>query len=158
MNIWLNETSLIQMREEASAWAPLETGGILLGYTSGESDVVVNTVIGTGPKAKHYRHRYEHDAEYEQSECKRLFERSGHPDFYLGDWNTHPGGRARMSWLDRKTLALIAKRGETIPRPVTLILGEPGWEVSAWRCQRLNLFGNPVSRDLDVHIFEKKPL
>lgn len=148
MNIWLNKACLSQMREEASLWAPLETGGILLGYTSAENDVVVTTVIGSGPKAKHYRHRYEHDAEYERAESSRLYMRSGNPDFYLGDWHTHPGGRARMSWLDRKTLADIVKRGETIAGPITLILGEPPWELCAWRCQRLNIFGIPVIRDL----------
>lgn len=136
------------MRAEAAQWAPLETGGILLGYVSAEDDVVVSTVIGAGPKAKHYRHRYEHDAEFERSEASRLYMRSGAPDFYLGDWHTHPGARARMSWTDRRTLADIFKRKEAIEAPITLILGEPSWTPFAWRCQRLNLFGMPVTRDL----------
>ena len=150
MNIWLNDECLSQMREEASLWSPLETGGILLGYTSAENDVIVTTVIGAGPKAKHFRSRYEHDAEYERFEADRLYKRTGDPDFYLGDWHTHPGGRARMSWLDRKTLASIAKRGETIAGPVTMILGEPNWKLCAWRCQRLNLLGMPVVEDLCI--------
>ena len=148
MNIWLNKQCLSQMRTEASRWVPLETGGILLGYTSADDDLVVTTVIGCGPKAKHYRHRYEHDAEYERAEASRLYMQSGAPDFYLGDWHTHPGGRARMSWLDRKTLAAMVKQGETVVGPVTLILGEPDWTLCAWRCQRLNLFGMPVTHDL----------
>ena len=148
MNIWLTEHCLAQMRTDATRWSPLETGGILLGYTSAEDDVVVTSVIGSGPTAKHYRHRYEHDAEYERSEASRLYMQSGAPDFYLGDWHTHPGGRARMSWTDRRTLADIFKRKEAIAAPITLILGEPDWTPCAWRCQRLNLFGMPVTRDL----------
>jgi integrative and conjugative element protein (TIGR02256 family) len=148
MNIWLSEECLSQMRVEAAEWAPLETGGILLGYVSGEHDVVVNAVIGSGPKAKHYRHRYEHDSEYERAEASRIYMRSGAPDFYLGDWHTHPGGRASMSWLDRKTLAAMARKGETIPGPITLILGEPHWEPGAWRCLRVNIFGMPLVREL----------
>lgn len=92
---------------------------------SNEQNVVVNTVIGSGHKAKHYRHRYEHHSEYERQKQAGFYMRSGARDFYLGDWHMHPGGRACMNWVDRKTLAAIARKGETILGPITLILGEP---------------------------------
>lgn len=42
---------------------------------------------------------------------------------YLGDWHTHPGGRARPSHLDKKTLGDIAAfDAARQPNPVMLIV------------------------------------
>ena len=153
MNIWLPETSLAQMRAEASHWSPLETGGILLGYVSESDEIVVTTAIGSGPKAKRTETRYVHDVEYEIAQAERLYMKSGKPDLYLGDWHTHPGGRGLMSWLDRKTLLDIAKSGTALHQPIMLILEEPAWGVCAWRFRRQNLLRLPVIALMEVHVY-----
>lgn len=133
--VWLPEAAYGEMIAEANVRSPLETGGVLLGYRSSNGcDAVVTTVIGPGPKAKHSSHRFVPDYEFQEAEIARLYHRSPHELFYLGDWHTHPGGAAEMSARDKKALKRISTHTDArVPEPIMVILaGGPTWKNSAW--------------------------
>lgn len=111
------------MLAEAARMAPLETGGMLLGYRVGD-EVVVQAITGPGPDAKHHRARFEPDAAWQQQELERVYAESGRITTYLGDWHTHPAGVPVPSRRDRKTARKVAReKSARAPRPLTAILG-----------------------------------
>jgi integrative and conjugative element protein (TIGR02256 family) len=131
--LWLPASVLESMRAEADRSAPNETGGLLVGYWSGDTAVVVST-IGPGPRAKHRRTWFEPDGEWQNAELARVYEVSGRVHTYVGDWHSHPGARAEMSETDRATMFAIAADADArAPRAITVILGGASpWDVRAW--------------------------
>jgi integrative and conjugative element protein (TIGR02256 family) len=115
--------------------APLETGGVLLGYVAGADEPVVTEVIGPGPGAVHDTHRFVPDHEYQVSAIERHYHASGRRLDYLGDWHTHPTGPAELSGTDLAALRAIAEHpAARVPKPVMLVLSAgPAWEPTAWR-------------------------
>jgi integrative and conjugative element protein (TIGR02256 family) len=134
--VWVAREALCAMEREAREKAPRETGGMLLGYRAGRSDapeLVVETVIGPGPRARHGRTRFDPDGAWQRVELARAY-RSRAATTYLGDWHSHPGGTAAPSDLDRRTARAIARRRRArAPQPLMAILfgGRP-WELAAW--------------------------
>ena len=122
--------------EDARRWAPLETGGVLLGYwTDGHSAVVVKDAIHAGPEAVHRDLMFLPDTDYQEREIARRYELSGRVHTYLGDWHAHPGGGSSLSRLDLRTLRTIANSPEaraSFPLMVVAYGGDP-WRLSAWR-------------------------
>jgi integrative and conjugative element protein (TIGR02256 family) len=100
---------MAQMIDDASECEPSETGGVLLGYRAGATDVIVCALIGGGPKAKRRRSDFEPDGEWQEREIAKAYERSGRIHTYVGDWHSHPDGIARPSRRDRETARRIAK-------------------------------------------------
>jgi len=140
--VLLSASAVEPILEEADRAAPDETGGMLLGYIAPDSDpehVVIETVIGPGPSAKHSRHRFEPDAEWQQEQMADIYAGSGRTTTYLGDWHTHPGGVPVPSQRDRKTARRIARRKSArAPRPLILILGsneDDEWSAVTYRWQ-----------------------
>lgn len=134
---WLPRLALRAMQEEGDSKAPLETGGILMGYWVTPVDAVVITgVIGPGPKAVHARSRFVPDAEYQEAEVARVYRTSGRLHTYLGDWHTHPRMAAYLSGTDRRTLCKIARTPgarSRVPGPLMAVLaGGAPWELRAW--------------------------
>ena len=152
--LWITSRHLSEMMTEASAKVPLETGGILMGYTAQPVGTnarewnagVVTAAIGPGPRAVHERNRFVPDHEFHRAEVARLYEHSGRTWRYLGDWHSHPGTAAYMSPTDARTLARIARSDAArAPQPVMLILGQrptivdlgsADWQVRGWRFVR----------------------
>ena len=130
---WIASQVLRSICQEATATAPLETGGILLGYWS-ESPVapVITYAIGPGPAAKHERSRFVPDHEFHEIEVARLW--NSNPAIqYLGDWHSHPGAAGYLSEPDFATLRRIAKsRKARAPRPLMVILEHGPWNPVAW--------------------------
>ena len=126
------------MTHEADRRAPLETGGVLLGYWSAVQDAaVVEFIIGPGPQAVHRKGSFIPDHRYQHRELSRLYQAAGRNLDYLGDWHTHPGGPASLSRTDLATLRRIAQHAAArAPRPIMLLLagGEP-WRVAAWMAE-----------------------
>src|SRR4051812_37824791 len=102
----------------AGELSPLENGGVLLGWRSGEDRIVVD-LRGPGPRALHGRHCFIPDHVWQLSEIKRAFHESRGDLDYLGDWHSHPDGIAEMSDLDSATLLRIARR---VSAPLMLIV------------------------------------
>lgn len=135
------------MTQDADRWHPYETGGMLLGYEADNGEAVVTAIIGPGPKAKHRRFRFAPDTYYQQEALEAHFTRTDGRETYLGDWHTHPIGRAAPSLLDKRTLARIARTPSSrTTNPVMLILADESgtWVPCAIRflgCQRKLFFG-----------------
>jgi integrative and conjugative element protein (TIGR02256 family) len=132
--LWLAQSALTQMRELATQFAPLETGGIIMGYDTGNEGVVVTEVVGPGPRAKHRRLRFRPDYDYQQTQLESHFAETQGRETYLGDWHTHPAGACALSWLDKRVLVRIAKTpssGTSSPIMVILADGQPEWHIHA---------------------------
>jgi integrative and conjugative element protein (TIGR02256 family) len=110
---------------EAYRSLPNETGGILLGYWSVSSNAaVVTNVLGPGPAADHRPMSFSPDADFQVGEIARVFNASGGVQTYLGDWHTHPNGRAYLSGRDIATLRTIAEYPEAdLPFPLMCVVG-----------------------------------
>lgn len=112
---------------------PFETGGILMGYWGSATEAVITAVIGPGPKAVHKKRAFRPDSAYHEQEIARLYAQSGRTETYLGDWHTHPGAAAYMSFRDEETLSTIANHKEArLQTPLMMILGTRPFELRAW--------------------------
>ena len=132
---WIATSVLDALSSEATVAAPLETGGVLLGYWS-ESPVapVITHRIGPGPSAVHETHRFVPDHRFQELEVARLYRESSGQLQYLGDWHTHPNNAGYLSRKDRRTLRRIARSPEArATRPLMLILAYgPEWHPVVW--------------------------
>jgi integrative and conjugative element protein (TIGR02256 family) len=147
--LWLPDAVLRQLDEEASRMAPLETGGVLLGWGVDHDDVAVADLVGPGPKATHSRSRFEPDTHWQRLRIAEAYARSGRIHRYLGDWHSHPGGSATPSRRDRRTAHKISRhRAARARRPVMLIVNgaERSWTPNAYRLQRGELTAMTVAR------------
>ncbi len=131
MIVWLSSHVMHSMGEYARNLSPLENGGILLGWRSGEDCIIVD-LRGPGPLALHGRHCFLPDHNWQVSEIKSAFEASGGDLDYLGDWHSHPGGVAAMSDLDSATLLRMTRR---VTAPLMLIVagGVTNWTPRCWK-------------------------
>lgn len=146
------------MRELATRRAPLETGGILLGYEADDQQVVVTAIIGPGPNAKHRRFRFRPDYDDQQHRLEAHFARTNGRETYLGDWHTHPFGDCALSWLDQRVLLRIANaRSSGTARPIMVVLadGNPNWNIYARRVVSIRkaLFASADLLEMTPRIF-----
>lgn len=123
--VWIAREVLREIRLEALSTAPLETGGMLLGYRPpAEKPIVVERMIGPGPNAHHALTRFEPDGPWQEQELAELYLRSARRTTYLGDWHSHPRAAAIPSELDRRTARAISRHREArARRPLMLIMG-----------------------------------
>lgn len=140
-SIWIPSVVLADLARSADTFAPLETGGVLLGYwvhapsgTTCEAEAVVTAQIGPGPRAVHRERSFSPDHVYQEEEIARLYHESGRRWNYIGDWHTHPSGPGSLSGRDKATLRRIATTpAARAPFPVMIVLasGAP-WVPCAW--------------------------
>lgn len=137
--LWVRQTVLDELVQEADRTEPRETGGILAGYWSASGEeAVVSSAIGPGPHAFHELHAFEPDYDYQREQVGEIFDASSGRITYLGDWHSHPRQTAYLSWKDRAALRRIARNPQAYaPIRVMLILGWPSeaatrWEPRAW--------------------------
>jgi len=134
---WVSARVLSETWHAASLVAPLETGGVLMGYVQG-SDAIVTTWIGPGPQARHGQSYFEPDYEFQEDEIARIYQGSGRVTTYLGDWHSHPGGSLALSGTDRQTLRRISNHSKArAKQPLMMILaGRDPWAFGVWTWQR----------------------
>jgi integrative and conjugative element protein (TIGR02256 family) len=78
--------------------------------------------FGPGPDARHRPRSYRPDVAHTQRVLDRIYTESRGRYGYLGDWHTHPLGRARPSSRDISSVRAIAAQPEVeLPAPVVLI-------------------------------------
>lgn len=139
LTVWISAAAWKRLATESTRRRPLETGGVLMGYTSNDRDtIVITNVIGPGPRAIHGRTTFAPDPAYQERAIARRYRESQRRITYLGDWHSHPGGTARLSRTDRKTLRRIRDHADArTPEPVMTVLhGRDEWHVTVWRLQR----------------------
>lgn len=140
--VWLGHPILRALGQEAEAKIPNETGGILMGYWSEDSDtVVVTDWIGPGPRAEHTPDRFAPDYDFQDAEVARIYSETHGAVTYLGDWHSHPSTSPSLSRKDRKTLSDIATDPDSrAPRAIMAILGcnprtdfhDRAWSIGVW--------------------------
>jgi integrative and conjugative element protein (TIGR02256 family) len=152
--VWLSSRVMQSMSEYARDLSPLENGGILLGWRSGE-DRIIADLRGPGPLALHGRHCFLPDHKWQVAEINQAFEASRGDLDYLGDWHSHPDGVAEMSDLDSATLLRIARR---VSAPLMLIVAGSGmeWSARCWKGQTVRplLRQRLVATTLELKIFD----
>lgn len=124
---------------EAHQFAPLETGGVLLG-DAGHGGVVpeITELVAAGPRARRERHRFTPDGPWQRRQIAERYEASRRTLDYLGDWHSHPAGDG-PSELDRETARRIAAEPNArCPHPLFLIATrlDEGWELRGYRLGR----------------------
>ncbi|WP_090587609.1 Mov34/MPN/PAD-1 family protein [Arthrobacter subterraneus] len=140
VTIWIGRNVLDDLLEEAARCAPLETGGVLLGWRT-EDAVCITNMVGPGPDARHARDSFSPDATWQSDQIALLYARSGRRLAYLGDWHTHPGAVPVPSSRDRGTLRAIARHVPArCPEPIMIILGQP-------RDEKWVVAGHTIRRD-----------
>lgn len=152
--MWLDSSVLTAMKVEAKRSFPLETGGVLVGYASeDDAEQVLRFASGPGPGALHTTSRFVPDHDYQSEFVRMLYNRTGRTHTYLGDWHSHPNGRAAMSFTDCRTLSRIAKcKQARAPMPLMIILagGPDEWAIAAWRRLSRRLFAAATPATLKV--------
>jgi integrative and conjugative element protein (TIGR02256 family) len=154
MTVWLTREVHDHMSGEAAAFAPLETGGVLVGWRNG-SDWIATGLIGAGPKAMHGRYAFVPDHAWQVKQLAEAFAESGGDLDYLGDWHTHPTGPVQMSVADRRTLRRIARRTEN-PLMIIMDPSASGGDVGAWHCKRVGWLSSKIEL-VPIRQFEAKP-
>ncbi|KRP86923.1 hypothetical protein AOQ72_02780 [Bradyrhizobium yuanmingense] len=153
MTVWLSARVMESMCDCAQELSPLENGGILLGWRSGEDRIIVD-LRGPGPLALHGRHCFVPDHKWQVTEIEKAFEASSGDLDYLGDWHSHPDGIAEMSDLDSATLLRIARK---VSSPLMLIVaGGSEWSPRCWKGQIVrSLFRSRLSAaPQEIKIFD----
>jgi integrative and conjugative element protein (TIGR02256 family) len=135
--IWLPRDTLHVLRDDARAYAPRETGGVLIGYRAAAgTELVVTDIVGPGPMAKHTTRTFFPDLDYQHDEISRHHKDSGGVHTYIGDWHSHPAGGALLSRKDKRVLRRVAfSSAARTPNPVMLILGgsKNEWFAASWQ-------------------------
>ena len=126
-----------EITDEVTRKFPLETGGVLMGYSDSAGDVVVTHVIGPGPRAHHALRNFEPDYEFQEEEISKLFRDSGSVCEYLGDWHSHPRGPEALSTTDKNALMNISRHYPArCSEPIMCIVsGDGDWRTSIWQCE-----------------------
>lgn len=137
---WFERGALNELLAEARRWRLRETGGALLGWRS-DTEVVVRRVLGPGPKAKHGFSHFEPDAAWQGARGREIYAESGRTIAYVGDWHTHPRGRATPSRQDRKVMREIAADSDfRAPNPLSAIVGRPWFDSLRGRAPDLVIY------------------
>ena len=151
--LWIGLAVRDALLREAARMAPMETGGVLMGYRGEGGDVVVTAVIGPGPTAMHARARFLPDHAFQEREIARVYQESGRMHTYLGDWHSHPDGPCTLSSRDRVTLRRIGReRDARVPEPVMVLAcgRAAAWDVVAHRLSRGPLWRRIERVPIDV--------
>lgn len=155
LDLWLSVDALATIEAASADKYPLETGGILVGYRSGASQII-ESAIGPGPNAVHDRYSFHSDHEWQCDQLDELFLQSKGRQVYLGEWHTHPEGNFRMSTVDRLTLARICRtKRSSAPNAFMVIgAGRPG----AWLWMAHHFDTQPLFRVFSkLHSVKMKP-
>ena len=161
--VWVYRPVLKFLAVEASTQAPLETGGVLMGYFGkSENTPVILWATRAGSQADHGRDYYRPDCEFDESQIATMYKRSHQQISYLGDWHTHPAPCARLSHRDKRALRRIAVcKSARVGTPLMLVLSYDGqWDVAVWqgkvhkscRCIWLNRFS---TTQLTIRLFSE---
>jgi len=143
LDLWLSVDVLAAIEATAEAKYPFETGGVLVGYRSGLSQII-ESAIGPGPNAIRERYSFHSDHEWQCDKLDELFLQSNGRRVYLGEWHTHPGGDCRMSMVDRRTLAKIRRTKQASAPDAFMVIGagRPGaWSWMAHHFGSQPMFG-----------------
>jgi integrative and conjugative element protein (TIGR02256 family) len=130
----LPKACLVEILDHCARAGRRETGGLLIGrYAEGLDLAVIRRV--TGPPRDSRAGRTWFDRGIEGLQILLLQSWSGHGDYYLGEWHSHPGAVPVPSGRDNRQMKAFAQSREIeCPEPILLIVGgDPrrDWTISA---------------------------
>lgn len=129
--------------------SPNETGGILLGHDAGHT-VHVTTAGDAGPGATRTPTRFLRDLKHSQDLANDAWQQD--QSQWIGEWHTHPGGRAIPSETDLTTYLRHLHDPELgFERFLTVIVATRPTgqhEVTAWVITRDLCLGVPISPEI----------
>ncbi len=101
--VLLPNAIISSIRDKApTAYGHNEQGGLLLGYRKGNTLEVCSATFPT-----HWDHAtptlFKRSIRGHRMSALREWVRSGHTVDWVGEWHTHPGGRAHPSWIDLRS-------------------------------------------------------
>lgn len=139
--VWIADTAAAAMRREAERAHPNETGGMLLGWSNPDENLVaVATVVGPGPTATHLPTRFVPDGTWQQTHLEHVYSATGGQVTFVGDWHSHPSGGFGMSRQDRQTMRQTARTPEArIRHPLMGLLArtpDGDYRLGVWRWRR----------------------
>ena len=112
-----------------------------MGWWADITTAVIAAVIGPGPDARHERHNFEPDQDWQLDQIAQHYEASGRRETYLGDWHSHPNASVdTLSWTDRRVLRrIINTPSARCPAPLmTVFWGQPDdWQAAVWHARLL---------------------
>lgn len=138
--VWLAATARLLIGRESCRHRLHETGGPLFGYEAEDGSVVVEVARGPGPRARHGRFHLKPDRQAVAEAIEREIATSHGRRYLVGEWHSHPLGRARASSRDRRSVQGMSEDEEVgLTRPVALIQATSPWgkrvrpgELAAW--------------------------
>jgi integrative and conjugative element protein (TIGR02256 family) len=137
VRVWVPQSVLMVVMQEAELHHPNESGGVLVGYRDDDSNqYVVTGASGPGPKAKHARFTFEPDAQFQEDFVRATYLASDRRYVYLGDWHSHPRGSTTLSSRDKRTLrGISAAVTARLRNPLMGILagGPDQWDFALWQ-------------------------
>lgn len=130
----ISKSVLRYILEACSSAGGLETGGILIGNYARDHDIAVIAQV-TGPPSDSRRGVtwFFRGIKGLQRLLRRLW--SNELSYYLGEWHSHPRGRAIPSEADARQMKQIAgDNASKCPEPLLLIVGGTleSWDVRAY--------------------------
>lgn len=147
-----NRAVRLMFEQTAAVIDDLETGGILLGTTSGTVADVRHA--GTaGPNAVRERTRFTRDREHAAQFAKACF--AADASQWIGEWHTHPGGQPIPSEQDLITYGTLMRDDDLhLDAFVALIVApSPGtMTLAGWWCELGTV------RAADIHMIEGRSL
>jgi integrative and conjugative element protein (TIGR02256 family) len=107
-SVRLSTAALTSMRQLLATAGRKETGGLLIGYVNGKRKIVYIThALAPSRDSSGTEDFFVRGTQGYPQAIKEIERKTGGLLGYVGDWHTHPGGPARPSALDHKTLAAI---------------------------------------------------
>lgn len=129
-----------QLNKEARAWAPRESGGMLIGAIDGDTARVVR-VSGPGPAADHTPDGFLRDGEHSQAALDAAVRESVGALDYLGEWHSHPIAVGASSRDARSMRAIAHDSAYQRREPILIVLlaERRSWRLQGyqWRDDRL---------------------
>jgi integrative and conjugative element protein (TIGR02256 family) len=152
--IWIKRTAVDFIFQNGNTWLPKETGGVILGYRTSDSEFVITDVIGPGASAIHKYAAFEPDQTFHEHEIARIYKESNYCIIYLGDWHTHPNSYPYLSNQDKSTIKKIALyKGARIANPLMLIAAPPDNKFKIWVYEACYLRKGEVFYKTDIILF-----
>lgn len=122
-NVTIDKRALSALDAHVNAEPLRETGGILVGYMSGDGTLHVTAVSPPGPRAIKLPRRFSRDTRFLQGWLQRRFAETEGREDYVGEWHVHHALNAPPSCVDRRALWRIArKRNYSTGAPLLLIV------------------------------------
>lgn len=120
---------------ESSAFAPVETGGMLIGHLA-DQILRLTHVTPPGPHAEHGRTHFRRDGIFSQALLDLAVSESRGRDDYVGEWHSHPFNEGPSSQ-DVASLHRIGTSAKyCCPFPVLLLCrhrGRTGWKLESYQ-------------------------